>query len=146
MCVRDVGLSQRSLHNAPIFRLLLKVAVKGTHQCDSYQFLRGILPNATIEEHATSCRSTRQLHHKTYTLSPAPLPPVPASCPLHPSHPPTAHPSLRGWAGGREAGWDGGRGRQGGWDGWRGVGGGAIHMRQKPLSAKQFHLALKNLK
>ena len=26
--------SQRSLHNAPIFRLLLKVAVKGTHQCD----------------------------------------------------------------------------------------------------------------
>ena len=28
------GASQRSLHNAPIFRLLLKVAVKGTHQCD----------------------------------------------------------------------------------------------------------------
>ena len=26
--------SQRSRHNAPIFRLLLKVAVKGTHQCD----------------------------------------------------------------------------------------------------------------
>ena len=26
--------SQRSLHNAPIFRLLLKVAVNGTHQCD----------------------------------------------------------------------------------------------------------------
>ena len=32
--------SQRSLHNAPIFRLLLKVAVNGTHQCDSIEFLR----------------------------------------------------------------------------------------------------------
>ena len=32
--------SQRSLHNAPIFRLLLKVAVKGTHQCD-LQFFGG---------------------------------------------------------------------------------------------------------
>ena len=30
--------SQRSLHNAPIFRLLLKVAVKGTHQCDFFNF------------------------------------------------------------------------------------------------------------
>ena len=30
--------SQRSLHNAPIFRLLLKVAVKGTHQCDLHNF------------------------------------------------------------------------------------------------------------
>ena len=30
--------SQRSLHNAPIFRLLLKVAVIGTHQCDSSNF------------------------------------------------------------------------------------------------------------
>ena len=27
-----------SLHNAPIFRLLLKVAVKGTHQCDFLNF------------------------------------------------------------------------------------------------------------
>ena len=34
----DVTLSQRSLHNAPIFRLLLKVAVKGTHQCDLLNF------------------------------------------------------------------------------------------------------------
>ena len=32
------GLSQRSPHNAPIFRLLLKVAVRGTHQCDSQNF------------------------------------------------------------------------------------------------------------
>ena len=30
--------SQRSLHNAPIFRLLLKVAVNGTHQCDYSNF------------------------------------------------------------------------------------------------------------
>ena len=34
--------SQRSLHNAPIFRLLLKVAVNGTHQCDFINFC-GIL-------------------------------------------------------------------------------------------------------
>ena len=30
--------SQRSLQNAPIFRLLLKVAVNGTHQCDCPNF------------------------------------------------------------------------------------------------------------
>ena len=30
--------SQRSLQDAPIFRLLLKVAVKGTHQCDFFNF------------------------------------------------------------------------------------------------------------
>ena len=30
--------SQRSLHDAPIFRLLLKVAVNGTHQCDFLNF------------------------------------------------------------------------------------------------------------
>ena len=30
--------SQCSLHNAPIFRLLLKVAVNGTHQCESHNF------------------------------------------------------------------------------------------------------------
>ena len=34
----QVDASQRSLHNAPIFRLLLKVAVKGTHQCDFLNF------------------------------------------------------------------------------------------------------------
>jgi hypothetical protein len=32
------SLSQRSLQDAPIFRLLLKVAVKGTHQCDFTNF------------------------------------------------------------------------------------------------------------
>ena len=34
----QIPVSQRSLHNAPIFRLLLKVAVNGTHQCDFPNF------------------------------------------------------------------------------------------------------------
>ena len=38
------GASQRSLHNAPIFRLLLKVAVKGTHQCDFLNFCGALGP------------------------------------------------------------------------------------------------------
>ena len=40
-CSRVLGqqsASQRSLHNASIFRLLLKVAVNGTHQCDFLNF------------------------------------------------------------------------------------------------------------
>ncbi len=36
--------SQRSLHNAPIFRLLLKVAVNGTHQCDFLNFCGALGP------------------------------------------------------------------------------------------------------
>ena len=36
--IKEYGASQRSLHNAPIFRLLLKVAVNGTHQCDFFNF------------------------------------------------------------------------------------------------------------
>ena len=39
--------SQRSLHNAPIFRLLLKVAVNGTHQCDCPNFCGAVAPIAT---------------------------------------------------------------------------------------------------
>jgi len=39
--------SQRSLHNAPIFRLLLKVAVNGTHQCESLNFCGALRPNST---------------------------------------------------------------------------------------------------
>ena len=35
---RHCPASQRSLHNAPIFRLLLKVAVNGTHQCGFFNF------------------------------------------------------------------------------------------------------------
>ena len=37
--------SQRSLHSAPIFRLLLKVAVNGTHQCDSHNFWGALSSN-----------------------------------------------------------------------------------------------------
>ena len=37
--------SQHSLHLAPIFRLLLKVAVKGMHQCDLSNFCRDSVPN-----------------------------------------------------------------------------------------------------
>ena len=36
--------SQRSLHYAPIFRLLLKVAVNGTHQCDFLNFCGASVP------------------------------------------------------------------------------------------------------
>ena len=35
---KSIWSSQRSLHNTPIFRLLLKVAVNGTHQCDFLNF------------------------------------------------------------------------------------------------------------
>ena len=31
-------ISQRSLHNAPTFRLLLKVAMEGTHECEFLNF------------------------------------------------------------------------------------------------------------
>ena len=41
MLPRPLTASQRSLHYAPIFRLLLKVAVKGTHQCDLLNFCGG---------------------------------------------------------------------------------------------------------
>ena len=44
---RARAVSQRSLHNAPIFRLLLKVAVNGTHQCD--------FPNFCGQQCPTSC-------------------------------------------------------------------------------------------
>ena len=40
--------SQRSLHNAPIFRLLLKVAVNGTHQCDFLNFCGGLGPQRRV--------------------------------------------------------------------------------------------------
>ena len=51
--------SQRSLHNAPIFRLLLKVAVNGTHQCDSYEFLRDrkIPTMAILYQRSSECQS-----------------------------------------------------------------------------------------
>ena len=47
-CATESCASQRSLHNAPIFRLLLKVAVKGTHQCDFLNFCGAIWPQQSI--------------------------------------------------------------------------------------------------
>ena len=44
LAVYTSSASQRSLHNAPIFRLLLKVAVNGTHQCDFLNFCGGLGP------------------------------------------------------------------------------------------------------
>ena len=40
--------SQRSLHNAPIFRRLLKVAVNGAHQCDFSNFAGPNGPNCRL--------------------------------------------------------------------------------------------------
>ena len=53
-CARAYGLpSQRSLHNAPIFRLLLKVAVNGTHQCDFYNFWGALGPQQSLRWRVT---------------------------------------------------------------------------------------------
>ena len=41
--------SQRSLHDAPNFRLLLKVAVNGTHQCDFPNFCGQQCPTNSAE-------------------------------------------------------------------------------------------------
>ena len=57
--------SQRSLHNAPIFRLLLKVAVNGTHQCDFFNFC-GALWVPTVPKHRSTlpaCTSNVAHHH-----------------------------------------------------------------------------------
>ena len=48
--------SQRSLHNAPIFRLLLKVAVKGTHQCDFMNFCGTLGSQHHTRTHSTHRR------------------------------------------------------------------------------------------
>ena len=45
--------SQRSLQIAPIFRLLLKVAVKGTHQCDFPNFC-GAVPQQCLPSSDTA--------------------------------------------------------------------------------------------
>ena len=48
---RLASISQRSLHNAPIFRLLLKVAVNGTHQCDFPNFCGQQCPTLAQRQH-----------------------------------------------------------------------------------------------
>ena len=58
----DVRVSQCSLHNAPIFRLLLKVAVNGTHQCESLNFCGDLCPNhfsASVTLVFPICRARR---------------------------------------------------------------------------------------
>ena len=45
---RPSSVSQRSLHNEPIFRLLLKVAVKGTQQCEFLNFCGVYSPILTL--------------------------------------------------------------------------------------------------
>jgi len=55
-------LSQRSLHNAPIFRLLLKVAVNGTHQCDFLNFCGDLGP-----QHANNMTNLRSFVVGTLT-------------------------------------------------------------------------------
>jgi hypothetical protein len=61
--------SQCSLHNAPIFRLLLKVAVNGTHQCESLNFCGTFCPNL---HHLTDCTSymfSPSQRHRTNVVS-----------------------------------------------------------------------------
>jgi hypothetical protein len=53
-------ISQCSVHNAPIFRLLLQVAVNGTHQCESLMFLRNILSQSPSSHRLHSCRCASQ--------------------------------------------------------------------------------------
>ena len=64
--------SQRSLHSAPIFRLLLKVAVNGTHQCDSHNFWGALSSNKQTNKQRTNCcrrnRVGLLLLNKTSTL------------------------------------------------------------------------------
>ena len=49
-CTLHLGttLKHHSVHNAPIFRLLLKVAVNGTHQCDFLNFCGGFGSQQTV--------------------------------------------------------------------------------------------------
>ena len=47
--------SQRSLHSAPIFRLVLKVAGNGTHQRDSHNFWGALSSNKQTHKQRTNC-------------------------------------------------------------------------------------------
>ena len=53
--IRVMQWLQRSLHSAPIFRLLLKVAVNGTHQCDSHNFWGALSSNKQTHKQRTNC-------------------------------------------------------------------------------------------
>ena len=45
---------ERTLHNAPIFRLLLKVAVEGAHQCDVLIFYGALQNNRPLHTNAAA--------------------------------------------------------------------------------------------
>ena len=70
-------LSQRSLQDAPIFRLLLKVAVKGTHQCDFLNFCGSFKAPNTLEQHM--CAGTQTLRCWAPCARPRADPPAIAS-------------------------------------------------------------------
>ena len=82
-------ISQRALHNEPIFRLLLKVAVNGTHQCDFPNFCgqqcptmdKGVCVQQHVFFHIDSHKqlSPQILHCNLYQPTPIPKPP-----PTHP--------------------------------------------------------------
>ena len=70
-CVNQCELnssSQRSLHNAPIFRLLLKVAVNGTHQCDFLNFCGGFGPQRMMQYSGINSPSHKSHHQKSIAL------------------------------------------------------------------------------
>ena len=60
--------SQRSLHSAPIFRLLLKVAVNGTHQCDFHNFWGALCSNWTTSTNTTSTQPGLPIQHTAQML------------------------------------------------------------------------------
>ena len=59
----ECSASQRSLHNAPIFRLLLKVAVNGTHQCDFLNFCGGFGSQRSSEAYGELALTAARLAH-----------------------------------------------------------------------------------
>ena len=70
--------SQRSLHSAPIFRLLLKVAVNGTHQCDFHNFWGALFHKYNFHTaratHPTHCPNARgEFPHRFASPCPTPL-------------------------------------------------------------------------
>ena len=67
--LNELELSQRSLHNAPIFRLLLKVAVNGTHQCDFQNFCE--VQTSTLMARDETMESTAALHSDQITSRPS---------------------------------------------------------------------------
>ena len=90
---RRVEASQRSLHNAPIFRLLLKVAVNGTHQCDFLNFCGASGSNCTQHGSLVSPALALPIPCKLSLLLPFSLPLPSTVCfsfAASPSSPPNA--------------------------------------------------------